>query len=286
MQQLPLRHALHPDSAGLALDPIGYGTYKVDPQVAADLVFQAIEVGYRHIDTAQMYENETGVGAGIARAIAAGLVQREDLFITTKLDNPNHAPEVAERTFSQSLQDLGLEYVDLFLIHWPLPQRRDPHFVQVWSQLLGFMESGRARAVGVSNFEIEHIELLQAETGILPALNQIEIHPSFLNSQVATWCQEQGIVVEAWSPLGRQQDLSLPGLIEVAEQCQATPAQVALAAAMARGQSVIPKASSPVRMAENLAAAQLQLTPAQLHSLQSLDRGEAGRISAHPNDRN
>lgn len=280
--ELPISNAYNTHQVPGPLAPIGFGTYKVDPEHAADLVALALEVGYRHIDTAQMYQNEKEVGQGIARAG----VSRSEIFLTTKLNDTNHAPEKAIETFEKSLDDLGVDYVDLFLIHWPLPEKTDPHFVKIWEQMLKFRDSGRARAVGVSNFEVEHLQALQKATGELPALNQIELHPSFLNAEVAAFCKDNGILVECWSPLGRGEDLSDPTVIQVAQELSATPAQVALASLMARGYSVIPKSSSRARMEENLAAADLALSPEQLQRLADIDRGEEGRMFTHPNNRN
>ena len=263
---------------------IGYGTYKVPPEDTARLVNQALVSGYRHLDTAQMYGNEAEVGQGLRTFLAAHPdVSRDDIFLTTKLDNPNHAPDRVLSTFAESLAKLGVAEVDLFLIHWPLPAQGD--YVRVWQQLLGFLAGGRARSVGVSNFEIHHLEALGEATGQLPALNQVEMHPHFQNRAVRDWCQAHAIVVEAWSPLGRGSSLADPVVQQVATELGATPAQVVLAWHIAHGVSVIPKSSTAERMADNYAATRLQLSDAQLAAIDALDEGEAGRIGARPDAR-
>ncbi len=178
---------------------LGFGTYKIDNDAAPKAVASALEVGYRHIDTAQMYGNEAGVG----RALAATDIPREDIFVTTKLNTPNHRPDDVRRTFAQSLVDLQTDYVDLFLIHWPMPMFYGGDFITTYRVMEEFVASGQARAIGVSNFEAHHLEKLLSGTSILPAVNQIELHPYFSNSELAAFCSEREIAVEAWSPRRR-----------------------------------------------------------------------------------
>lgn len=281
--QLTLSHATGPAAEEVTMPTLGYGTYKVAPDVAAARVTDALHAGYRHIDTAQMYGNEEAVGAAITRFLAETGTSRRDIFLTSKLDNPHHAPDDARREIATSLEKLGVDHVDLFLIHWPLP--RHGVYVDTWRVLLEMLEAGTARAVGVSNFEIEHIERLEAETGVLPAVNQIEAHPFFANREVRAWCRDRGIAVENWSPLGRGQVLADPVVAEVAAEAGCTPAQAILAWHLASGAVVIPKASSAERIQENFGAASVHLTDEQLARIDALDRGEDGRIGSHPNDK-
>ncbi|MDO5025191.1 MAG: aldo/keto reductase [Trueperella sp.] len=265
---------------GTKMPALGFGTYKISDAEGVGAVQTALEIGYRHIDTAQMYHNEAGVGSGIA---AAG-VARGEIFLTTKLDNPYHLPEDARREFAASLEKLGTDYVDLFLMHWPVPMYYDGDFVTTYQVMEEFVADGRARAVGVSNFEGYHIDKLLDAGCSVPAVNQVELHPYFQNREVVAYCQAHGIAVEAWSPLGRATVLTDPTILQIAERYAATAAQVVLAWQLAKGYIAIPKSVNPQRQQENFAAQQLELDAAALAAIDDLDRGEAGRIGKHPDE--
>lgn len=257
---------------------MGFGTYKVTAGEAKAAVLGALEIGYRHIDTAQMYGNEKEVG----EAIAESGIDRADIFLTTKLDNPNHEPAVARESFARSLDDLGVEYVDLFLMHWPLPMMYDGDFPLTYRVMEEFAADGRARSIGVSNFEVAHLERLAAEASIVPAVNQIELHPFFQNRTVAAYCNEHGIAVEAWAPIARGAVVDDRAICEVAERAGCTPSQATLAWHLQRGRIVFPKSVHRERQEENFAATGITLTADDLAILDSLDRGEAGRTGYHP----
>src|SRR5215210_6458007 len=178
---------------------LGFGVFQVPPDHTAKTVLNALEVGYRHIDTAQMYENEAGVG----EAIASSGIPRDELYITTKLNNGFHRPDDARRSLDESLTRLGIDQVDLFLIHWPLPTRYDGDYVTTWRTMAEFVADGRARSVGVSNFQPAHLERIISETGVVPVLNQVEVHPFFGNEEVRAACAMHDIAVEAWAPIAR-----------------------------------------------------------------------------------
>ena len=178
---------------------LGFGVFQVPPEQTADVVTQALQVGYRHIDTAQMYQNEQEVG----EALKATDVPREELWITSKLNNGYHRPDDARRAFDETLAKLGLEQIDLFLIHWPLPTLYDGDYVSTWQTLTEFVADGRARSIGVSNFQPEHLDRIVAETGVVPAVNQIEVHPYFTNEAAREASHRHGVLVEAWSPIAQ-----------------------------------------------------------------------------------
>ena len=248
------------------------------PDDAQEIVEGALAAGYRHIDTAQMYGNEAEVGA----AIAASGIDRADIFVTTKLNNPNHLADDARRSFDESLTKLGTDYVDLFLMHWPLPTLYGGDFVGTYKVMEEFATDGRARAIGVSNFQIPHLEAVLALADVVPAVNQIEIHPHFANREVADFCQSRGSVVESWSPLGRGKDLQDPVITGIAARIGATPAQVALAWHLARGYVTIPKSATPERQVENLAALGVRITSDDVAAIDALDQGEPGRYGPNP----
>lgn len=261
---------------------VGFGTYKVAPEQASDAVYTAISYGYRHIDTAQLYFNETEVGQGIGKAIADGLVSREQLYVTTKLNNNNHAPADVERSFDESLAKLGCDYVDLFLVHWPMPNRADLDMVATWKAMTKLLEDGRLRSIGVSNFLPEHIERISQATGVMPVNNQIELHPQFMNRASADYCRQHGIAVTAWSPLARGRVFDTPQVTTVAQQLGVTPAQAVLRWHIQLGNVVIPKSVTPARIAANLDIDGFELSSQQMELISSLDQGEAGRSGKHP----
>jgi 2,5-diketo-D-gluconate reductase A len=263
---------------GRRIPQLGFGVFKVDPGSTQETVEQAFEVGYRHIDTAQMYGNEAGVGA----AIKAAGIPREELWITTKLNNGFHRPDDARRTFAESLDRLGLDQVDLFLIHWPLPSRYDGDFVSTWRTLVELRDDGRARSIGVSNFEPDHLERIVDETGVAPAVNQIEVHPFLTNEAARAADASYGVATEAWAPIARGQvnhDATIQG---IAERLGRTPSQVALRWAIQRGDIVFPKSTHRERMEENFAIFDFELGDDDLAAISALDRGEDGRTGPHP----
>lgn len=261
---------------------VGFGTYKVAPEQASDAVYTAISYGYRHIDTAQLYFNEAEVGQGIGKAIADGLVSREQLYVTTKLNNNNHAPADVERSFDESLAKLGCDYVDLFLVHWPMPNRADLDMVATWKAMTKLLDDGRLRSIGVSNFLPEHIERISQAIGVMPVNNQIELHPQFMNRPSADYCRQHGIAVTAWSPLARGRVFDTPQVTTVAQQLGVTPAQAVLRWHIQLGNVVIPKSVTPARIAANLDIDSFELSSQQMELISSLDQGEAGRSGKHP----
>lgn len=261
---------------------VGFGTYKVAPEQASDAVYTAISYGYRHIDTAQLYFNEAEVGQGIGKAIADGLVSREQLYVTTKLNNNNHAPADVERSFDESLAKLGSDYVDLFLVHWPMPNRADLDMVATWKAMTKLLDDGRLRSIGVSNFLPEHIERISQAIGVMPVNNQIELHPQFMNRPSADYCRQHGIAVTAWSPLARGRVFDTPQVTTVAQQLGVTPAQAVLRWHIQLGNVVIPKSVTPARIAANLDIDSFELSSQQMELISSLDQGEAGRSGKHP----
>lgn len=209
---------------GDTIPQLGFGVYQIKPKDTAEAVGEALKIGYRHIDTAEMYGNEKEVG----EAIRASGLERGDVFVTSKLNNSFHEPKDAREAFDRTLSDLGFDYVDLFLIHWPLPTLYDGDYVSTWKTMEEFKSDGRARSIGVSNFQIEHLERLAAETGTVPAVNQIEVHPYLTNDAVRGYGQENGIATEAWSPIAQGGVLEDPTIVGIAEKVSRTPAQVVL----------------------------------------------------------
>ncbi|MEJ2291151.1 MAG: aldo/keto reductase, partial [Deinococcales bacterium] len=207
---------------------------------------------------------------------------RSELFVTSKLNNDVHRPDDARRAFDGTLAALGLDYVDLFLIHWPLPTRYGGDFVSTWRTREGFRLDGRARSIGVSNFQVPHLERLAAETETVPAVNQIEAHPYLTNDAVRAYDRDHGIVTEAWSPIARGRILDDPTVVEIADRVGRTPAQVVLRWHLQRGDVIFPKTVRPSRMRENIALFDFELEHADMDRLAGLDRGEAGRIGPNP----
>src|SRR3954452_25071594 len=267
-----------PLNDGRTMPQLGFGVWQIEREDTARAVGHALEIGYRHIDTAQMYGNERQVG----EAVRASGLDRADVFITSKLDNRFHRPADARRAFEATLAELGVDYVDLFLIHWPLPTLYDGDFVSTWQALEEFRRDGRAQSIGVSNFHIEHLERLAATADVMPAVNQIELHPYFLNDDVHRYGQEHGIATEAWPPLAQGKVLDDPLVTAIAERHERTPAQVVLRWHLQRGHIVFPKSTTPARIAENFAVFDFDLEPAALRRIDALDEGEAGRIGPNP----
>lgn len=263
---------------GHAIPQLGFGVFQIKPENTVDAVRRALEVGYRHIDTAQMYGNEAEVGA----AIRASGLDRSEVFVTSKLNNGFHRPDDARAAFDDTLTRLGFDYVDLFLIHWPLPTLYDGDFVSTWETMETFKRDGRARSIGVSNFQPDHLQRLLAETEIVPAVNQIEAHPYFTNDDVRRYNREHGIVTEAWAPIVKGQVLDDAAVAEIAERVGKTPAQVVLRWHLQRGDVVFPKTVTPSRMEENIDVFDFELDADDMQKITALDRGDDGRTGPHP----
>jgi 2,5-diketo-D-gluconate reductase A len=263
---------------GHSIPQLGFGVFQIDPADTAEAVGNALQVGYRHIDTAEMYRNERGVGAGVR---ASGL-DRGEVFITSKLNNRDHRPDDARRAFEMTLTELGFDYVDLFLIHWPLPTLYGGDFVSTWQTLEEFREDGRARSIGVSNFQVAHLQQLASATDQAPAVNQIELHPYLHNQQVRAYDEAHGIVTQAWSPIAQGNVLGDPEITTIADKLGKSSAQVVLRWHIERGNVVFPKSTTPARIRENFELFDFQLDADDLAKITALDRGEAGRTGPHP----
>lgn len=261
---------------GRSIPQLGYGVWQVEDATAEKVVGTALTVGYRHVDTAAIYGNEAGVG----RAIAASPVAREDVFLTTKLWNSEQGYESAFAALEDSLQKLGTDYVDLYLIHWAKPQQGK--YLESWRALIELQKQGKVRSIGVSNFPEEQLREIIEATGVVPAIHQIELHPYFSQEALRAVHAEYGIATEAWSPLGNGSDLlQNPVLAEIAARREATPAQVVLAWHLAKGTVVIPKSVTPSRIEENLAAVNVRLSAEDLAAVDALASAE-GRIGPDP----
>jgi 2,5-diketo-D-gluconate reductase A len=263
---------------GSTIPQLGFGVFQIPPEDTADAVREALEVGYRHIDTAEGYANEAGVG----EAVRSSGLDRADVFVTSKLSNAAHRPDDARRAFDDTLSALGFDYIDLFLIHWPLPTASDGDFVSTWRALEEFKADDRARSIGVSNFQVAHLERLAAETDTVPAVNQIELHPYFLNEEVRAYGEPQGIATEAWSPIAQGNVLEDPVIAGIAERVDRTPAQVVLRWHIQRGTIVFPKSTTPSRIRENFDLFDFELAPQDVEKIDNLDRGETGRQGPNP----
>jgi 2,5-diketo-D-gluconate reductase A len=263
---------------GRTIPQLGFGVFQIPPEETAEAVNEALRVGYRHIDTAEMYRNERGVG----EAVKASDVDRSEVFITSKLNNGYHEPDAARGAFDRTLSELGTEYVDLFLIHWPLPTLYDGDYVSTWKTLEEFKSEGRARSIGVSNFQVEHLERLAAETETVPAVNQIELHPYFCNDAVHSYGRAHGIATEAWSPIAQGEVLGDRTITEIAKRAERSPAQVVLRWHIQRGNIVFPKSVTPERIKENFELFDFELSHDDVARIDALDRGEEGRIGPHP----
>jgi 2,5-diketo-D-gluconate reductase A len=253
---------------GRSIPQLGLGVYKVPDAIAADTVAFALASGYRHVDTAALYENETGVGQGIARA---GL-PRGEVFVTTKVWNDRHGYDETLRAFDESLGKLALDYVDLYLIHWPAPHQ--DRYVDTWRALETLRAEGRARSIGVSNFHPHHIERLLAETGSVPVINQVELHPWLQQADVRAYDSAHGILTEAWSPLARGRAIGNRALDAIGAKHGKSAAQVVIRWHLQLGNVVIPKSVTPSRIRENLDVFDFTLDDDDLAALAALDSGE------------
>jgi 2,5-diketo-D-gluconate reductase A len=263
---------------GHSIPQLGFGVFQIDPEETARAVSVALEVGYRHIDTAEMYGNEKGVG----EAIRDSGLDRGEVYVTSKLNNGFHRPDDARQAFDRTLTELGFDYVDLFLIHWPLPSLYDGDFVSTWKTLEEFRADGRSRSIGVSNFQVEHLERLAAETDTVPAVNQIELHPYFQNREVRAYDEEHGIATEAWSPIAQGEVLDDPVITEIAERAGRTPAQVVLRWQVQHDNIIFPKSVTPERIKENFEIFDFELDAGDVEAIDGLERGEDGRTGPNP----
>lgn len=277
MQPSP-RHTLN---NGAAIDVLGYGVYKVPADECADLVSTAIDLGYRTIDTAALYANEAGVGQAVRAAETRGIT-REELFVTSKVWNTEQGYDATLAAFDASMAELGLEYLDLYLIHWPCPERN--LFIPTYKALETLYHEGRVRAIGVSNFEEPHLQQLLAATDVVPALNQVELQPWLPQTRLRQVHAELGIATQAWSPLGRGAILSEPALLALAADVGCSVAQLVLRWHVQLGHLAIPKASSAQRIRENLDIFSFSLSDAQMSVIDALD--EDRRSGSNPNQVN
>ena len=262
-------------NSGTSIPQLGFGVFQVAPDQTAGVVGEALRAGYRHVDTAAMYRNEEGVGAGVAES---GL-PRDEIFVTTKLNNGAHGRDRALGAFEESLSRLGLDTVDLYLIHWPLPAQ--DRYVETWRALAELYAEGRARAVGVSNFQPAHLRRIVEETGVVPAVNQIELHPYLTQHELRALHAELGIATESWSPLAKGGELLRdPTITTIAEKYGRTPAQVVIRWHLQLDCVVIPKSVTPSRIAENFDVFDFELAEDDIQSIGELDRN--GRTGPDP----
>ncbi len=261
---------------GTTIPQLGYGLHRVEDTRAEELVSAALEIGYRHLDTAHIYGNEEAVG----RAIASSGIPRDEIYVTTKLWNNRHGD--APAALRESLDKLGLDHVDLYLIHWPRPAQNK--YVEAWTSLIGLREEGLTTSIGVSNFQPDHIARLESETSVTPAVNQVELHPLFQNWKELDSMRVHGIAIEGWAPIGGgQYDLaSYPEITDAAEAHGVSPAQVVLRWHIQNNVIVFPKTLSPQRMRENADIFGFELTPEEMARIISLDEEEFGRVGPNP----
>jgi 2,5-diketo-D-gluconate reductase A len=267
-------------NSGHSIPQLGFGVFLVDPAEAQRIVEDALEVGYRHIDTAAIYKNEEGVG----RAIAASGIPREELFITTKLWNDDQGTDSAHRAIDTSLQKLGLDYVDLYLIHWPTPKR--DRYLESWRALEQIQAAGKTRSIGVSNFQPDHLDKVIRGSDTVPAVNQIELHPAFQQRELRGIHEQHGIHTEAWGPLGQgKYDLFGMDAIQAAAKAHdVTPAQVVIRWHLQSGIIVFPKSNSRERMSKNLDVFGFELTEDEMAAIDALDAGK--RVGGNPDEVN
>ena len=262
---------------GLSIPQLGFGVFKIPEQDTRDAVKQAIKTGYRHIDTAKAYDNEEGVGLGVADSG----IERKNIFITTKVWNSDQGYDNTMRAFEESAKRLNMNAIDLYLIHWPLPAR--DLFVETWKALIRLKQENRVRSIGVCNFRIVDLERLIKETGVAPAVNQVELHPHFQQKQLRIFHDKNNILTEAWAPLGRGQVFDDPVLKKIAKEHHKTVAQIILRWHMEMGTIAIPKSCSPERMAENFNIFDFALTAANHDAIAALDKLD-GRMGPDPSE--
>ncbi len=253
---------------GHTIPQLGFGVFQIPPADTVAATLKALEIGYRHIDTAEMYANEKEVGQAVARSGC----DRSEVFVTSKLNNGYHRPDDARKAFDRTLSQLAFDYVDLFLIHWPLPTLYGGDFVSTWETLIEFHRDGRARSIGVSNFQPHHLERLRSETDEVPAVNQVEVHPYLTQDDVRGYGQGHQIATEAWSPIAQGRVLDDPTIVAAAGRVGRTPAQVVLRWHIQRGDIVFPKSVTPSRMQENFGLFDFQLDADDMSAINSLNR--------------
>ncbi|HEY5045253.1 MAG TPA: aldo/keto reductase [Solirubrobacteraceae bacterium] len=268
--QIP-RISLRPE---VEIPQLGFGVFQVPPPETEEVVARALGAGYRHIDTAAAYRNEAAVG----QALHASGLDRGEVFVTTKCFNDDHGHDRAKRACKQSLERLELEHIDLYLIHWPVPAH--DLYVETWQAFIELQSEGLVRAIGVSNFQPAHLERLIAETGVTPAINQVELHPHFQQAGLRHEHEQLGIVTEAWSPLGQGQALEDPVIVAIAAAHAKTPAQTVIRWHLQLGNVVIPKSVTPERIEENFDVFDFQLSGVELEAIKALDEGK--RIGPDP----
>src|SRR5690625_565916 len=260
----------------VSIPQLGLGVYKVTPEEVYDTVKSALELGYRHIDTASFYENEEGVG----RAIKESGINREDVFVTTKVWNDRHGYRNTLDAFEESFEKLGLDYVDLYLIHWPMPGT----YLETWKALEHLYKQGRVKAIGVSNFLEHHLKDILENAEMKPTVNQIELHPKLMQKSTVDFCKANDIVIQSWSPLGRAMYLDDPFINDIAEKHGKTPAQVMIKWHLQHNLVVIPKSVRKERQAENISVFDFELSPEDMKQIDDLDEGY--RIGTHPDEIN
>ena len=262
---------------GNTIPQLGYGVWKISDEDAEGSVLQALKTGYRHIDTAKIYNNEGGVGRGIA----ASDIAREKIFITTKVWNSDQGYDETLKAFDESAKRLGVKTIDMYLIHWPMPVR--DKFVDTWKALIRLRQENRVRSIGVCNFRIADLERLIKETGVAPAVNQVELHPQFQQKELRIFHEKNNILTEAWAPLGRGLFFGDPLLQSIAEEHSKTVAQIVLRWHMELGTIAIPKSQSAARMAENFDIFDFKLTASDHDKIASLDKID-GRMGPNPDE--
>lgn len=266
-------------NSGHSIPQLGFGVFLVPADEAEKAVSEALEVGYRHIDTAAIYKNEEGVGAAIAKSG----IPRDELFITTKLWNDRQSGEQPHEAIRESLDKLGLDHVDLYLTHWPTPEKDT--FVNAWTKLIEIRDAGLSRSIGVSNHLPEHLDRLVAETGVVPAIDQIELHPAYQQRDVLAWAEKNGTKIESWGPLGQGKYplFENPAVAEAAEAHGVTPAQAVIRWHLQKGFIVFPKSSRKERMEQNFDVFGFELTDAEVAAIDGLDPLDgSGRVGSHP----
>lgn len=261
---------------GHRIPQIGLGVYKIPDALAAETVQDALEAGYRHIDTAALYENEAGVGRGLAQSG----VPRDDVFVTTKVWNDRHGYDETLRAFDESLEKLGLDYVNLYLIHWPAPTQN--RYIETYRALEQLRADGRARSIGVSNFNPHHLDRLLAETDVVPVLNQVELHPWLPQAELRDYNAAHGLLTEAWSPLARGRAIGNDTLEAIGARHGVSAAQIVLAWHLTLGTVVIPKSVTPARIRENIDVFDIVLNAEDLVAIEQLNSGE--RTGKDPDD--
>ncbi len=256
-----------PLNSGTTIPQLGFGVFQIPPEDTAEIVGQALRAGYRHIDTAALYRNEEGVG----QALRESDLDRGDVYVTTKLGNPDQGRDTTLKAFDASLDRLGLDHVDLYLIHWPTPGR--DLYVETWLAMEELYREGRARAIGVSNFQANHLNRLADEATVVPAVNQVELHPTFVQSDLRQAHASMGVATQAWAPLGQGSELDTPSVTEIADRVGRSPAQVVLRWHVQLGNIVFPKSVTASRIEENFRIFDFELEEADMASISGLDAG-------------